>query len=452
MKRYRKPVLLIVLSLVLCLGAVSPVHAKDLKTWIDGYLLPDIPKPRGGASYEAELKVQTQNGEVTLKGTCTTEGDLTDQEIAQAVQDAVDAFSEYDTISEAAEDQKDVADLTKELKTDLEDAGHILNNFFKCAGIDKVTDLLQGKLPSYSWDDVVKMSIDAYNGKTPGQIFSPVPLSVKDAVSGAIIGTVKVSWAEYQNDKQRWQDIVDLANAKARLRAFDGIVKSKLKKLAEKKMVWTIRIQDEVSQEILYDQMLEAKAPMIHSADIVLKKSGDVNSPYGTYTGSIRYKGEVDLKEYDNMLPTYYAKFWDGKTNAASAYRGSFTGVGKTINRPSQNIVVLEQTNFSYDMKKEDGFGKVFDTSIDTGKMEVKEFRVLHDYAVTVMRKEASGSTTVTQTNVLDSETGTDYKSWLIHYVTSTGESHDTTEEDSNAYPKTDPRKYLKLTLVISMI
>ena len=450
MKRLRKPLLIIALTLALCFGTVSPAYASGLRTWIDGYLLPEIPRPRGGASYEAELKVVTQNGEVTLKGTCTAEGDLKDQDVAQAVWDAVDAFDEYDSISEAAEDQKDVADLTKELKSDLENAGHILNNFFKCAGIDKVTDLLQGKLPSYSWDDIVKMAIDTFKGSSPGQVLSPVPLGLNDAVSGAIIGTAKVSWAEYQNDKKRWADIVELTNAKARLRTFDGIVKSKLRKLAEKNMVWTIRIQDEFSQEVLYDQLLDAKAPMIHMADIVLKKTGDANSPYGTYSGSVRYEGKVDLKEYDNMLPTYYAKFWDGNTGA-SAYLGSFTGVGKTINRPSENKLLLEQVDFSCDMKKEDILGGFIEKNINTGEMEVKEFRVLHDYAVTVMRKEPSGTTTVTQTNLLDSETGTDYKSWLIHYVTATGESHDTTEEDSEAYPDTDPRKLVKLRLVIKI-
>ncbi len=449
MKKSRKSILLIVLSMMLCFGIVSPVHARGLRIWIDDYLLPEIPKPRGSASYVAELQVETQNGKISLEGTCTLEAELTDKERVQAVMDALDAVPEYDDISDAAEDQKDVKDLRKELNDDLEDPGPILKNFIKCSGFDKVYDLLRFKLPSYDWDDVVKMFIDTMKDKPATEIFSPVPLSASDAVSGAIIGTVKVSWAEYKKDQKRWQDIVELANASARLRVFDNAVKYNLRQIVEKKKVWTIKIQNEYTEVILYDQMLKAKAPMIHTADIVLKKSGDADSPFGTYTGTIMYKGEVDLKEYDNQLPEYYAGFWAGNTGNNAAL-GHFTGVGVTINRPSENILILEQTDFSYNMKKEDGFAGVYDTQIDTGKMEVKDFHVLHDYAVTVQRKEPSGTTTITQTNILDSVTGKDHKSWLIHYETNTGESYDTTEEANNAYPETDPRQYLKMKLVIS--
>jgi len=450
MKRLRKTICLTVLSLALCFGPAAPARAEGNRIWIDGYLVPDIPKPRGGASYEAELWVETQTGKKILKGTCTAEGDITDKERAQAVRDALEYVPEYDDISDAAEDQKDVDDLTKELKADLEDPGPILENFIKCSGYDKAVDLLRGKLPEYSWDDVVKMFVDELKGTPIHKILSPIPLGIKDAVSGAIIGTVKVSWQQYQNDKQRWQDITDLANAKARLRIFDGVVQANLRKYAEKRMAWTIRIQDVYKEDLIYDQMLKAEAPMIHTADIVLKKSGDTGSPYGTYTGKVWYKGEVDLKEYDSKLPDYYAKFWD-RSAGDTDILGHYTGAGVTINRPSENIAILEQSDFSFDLKKKDGFAGVYDASIDTGKMEVKEFRVLHDYAVTIHRKEPSGSRTITQTVIMDSETGKDHKSWLTHYVTSTGEAHDTSDEENNKYEKTDPRKLLKMTLVISM-
>ena len=446
MKRLRKTILLTVFTLALCFGAGSPVHAETIR--IDGYLLPEIPKPRGSATYDAELQVETQNGKIALKGTCSSEGELTDQERAQAVWDALYAVPEYDKVSDAAEEQKYVSDLTKKLKTDLEDPGRILNNFFKCAGIDKVTDLLQGKIPQYSWDDIVKMFIAAAQDKTAVEVFSPVPLGVGDAVSGAIIGTAKVSWAEYKNDQKRWKNIVDLANAKARLREYDMAVKVNLLKLAEKKMEWTIRIQDEYSQEILYDQMLNVEAPMIHSADILLKKSGDMSTPYGTYTGTIRYKGEMDLKRYDNRLPYYYSVFWDG-FSGDSSYLGHYTGTGVKINRPSENVLILERTNFRYNMMEGDSFGGMFESPIDTSKMEVKDFHVLHDYVVTLQRKEPSGTRTVTYTNILDSKAAKDHKSWLVHYVTNTGETYDTKDQANNDYPETDPRKYLKLTLFI---
>ena len=450
MKRFRKPILLTFLTLALCFGPATPARAEGGRIWIDGYLVPDVPRPRGGASYEAELWVDTQTGKKILKGTCTTEGEITDQERALAVREALDSVPEYDDISDAAEDQKDVEDLTKELKANLENPGPILENFIKCSGYDKVVDILRLKVPGYSWDDIVKMFMDMLKNKPVKDIVNPMPLTLKDAVSGAIIGTVKVSWEEYKNDQERWQDITDLANAKERLRIFDGVVKDNLRKYAEKRMAWTIRIQDEYTEDLLYDQMLKAEAPMIHSTDIVLKKSGDISSPYGTYTGKVLYKGEVNLKEYDKALPAYYAKFWD-RSGGDTDMLGHYAGVGVTITRPSENKLVLEQNEFSFDMKKENGYAGVYDASIDPGKMELKEYHVLHDYAVTVERKEPSGSRTITQTVIMDSETGTNYKSWFTHYVTSTGEVHDTSEEDSGEFGNTDPRGLLKLTLVISM-
>lgn len=454
-----KVLLALLLAGCLLFAALAPVSAlsSNEQKWLDRLRPASLPKPKGSSSYPAELQVQQTGGEtIILEGTCSLEGQLTDEEIVNAIKQAAAGVDGYGSPDDAIADQEKIADLSGKLKFSKEDQERIINNWIKLVGMDKVVDMFHGKLPSYGKEDALAVLVGMiWSGEAPGiDALSPVPTSMSGFAIGGVINGVVISVDEYKRDQEKWKNIAELANAKARFRSFNGLLNSILKEKMKDKTAWTIRIENERQVEQLYRSSPRIYAPYLYSPDIVLvKKDGNMDDPKGTYEGSFRLKIEVDMSDYDTNFHNYLAESMNEAATkylpAGAAYT-PYVGISQSVNRPSQNRFELGSENVYVSLDK--GLGGIFELPLDVQKMDVLDFISLHDMVSVYEQETSATKMTVTWTEIHDTETWTFYHQDHAVIVNKlTGEVTETTNTDDTALPYTDPRSLLQLKLVVDM-
>ncbi|MBP5255943.1 MAG: hypothetical protein J6Z80_02695, partial [Clostridia bacterium] len=448
--------LLLVLSSLISFAL--PVEALSLQeqSWIS-HLKPKMPKPKGKDSFPAQLNVKIQNYEVVLRGTCALEGQLTDEDLVEAMKKAAGKTDGYKSPEDAVTDKLEIDKLKNKLDISGADRERMINNLLSLVGMDKVASLFKGEIPNYGGADATSAIIDAvFSGELPGiGNLIGVPTSVSGFAQGAIIGTVFTSIDEYKHDQQRWSDIVELANTRARFREFNGHLNSEVKEKMRKNTKWTIRIQDQVINEQRYREAPGVDAPYIYTSDIVLKKTDDdYENPVGTYKGAFKLDIDVDLSGHDAGIDRYFAKYFNDNQDKYS-YGGAkgipFEPVSKSIHGASESKYAIGSDNAYITL--ENPIGGVYEMKLDATQLDVLENKVHQDYVVTLKQENDTVRATYTWTEIFDSETGTSYiqNSWVI-VVKPTGETQSGSNTDDDPYPNIDVRGMIGLTLVVDMI
>ena len=242
------------------------------QSWLE-YLRPDVPKLEG--SYPAYLLVSMPNGtSVKLNGTCGVGGSLDDDEIIGVLKRACSSVDGYKDPQNAVNDVVLVAAVKEKLKFTQEDMDQLQQNFLALSGFDKVADILNLTMPGVGGSDMASIAADIVQNGKPGLGFlNPIPDSICGFAQGLIINGIFVTWEEFQRDKDKYKDIVNMSQANARLRAYYGRVDELVRDAMSEKGVWTISINDQqVVDYGMYVGVSDFQVPLIVSADIELVK------------------------------------------------------------------------------------------------------------------------------------------------------------------------------------
>ncbi|MBP5665284.1 MAG: hypothetical protein J6X87_03300 [Clostridia bacterium] len=465
MKKFVKPavfvLILCVVASLFCTRSATPLPANAIslqeQSWLSHLRPTSIPGPRGRDSYPAELLVSVSNQkEIKLKGTCSLEGKLTDEDILDAIKKAASEAG-YKSPENAVDDKLKIDSLKSKLSFTPEEQERIIKNWLALVGMDKVADLLQGQLPSYGGSDAVTTVVGMISsGQLPGaSTLSPVPTSVSGFAQGMVVNGVFLTVDQFKRDQEKYKNIVELSEANARFREFSARLNSIVRDETRKKTAWTIRIQDQVVETQLYRGAPDINAPYIYTSDIVLKKNdGNFDSPAGTYQGSFELKVDVSLEDHDRNFAKLLAEYYNNKLKEtmgnvpASMY---WTVVSQTVNRPSVNETTLSGGNVYVTLDRSGSLGGVFELKLNTMALDVTRNRVLHDYVSVLQQKGEAATETLTWTDITDSETGTAYHQDHSIVVTINGETFESTNTDDDPYPNIDVRGYIGLTLVVDM-
>ena len=462
MKRMKR---ILTLCLVFCLtlAVIPAVPAQALtlqeQSWLE-YLRPDVPKLEG--SYPAYLTVSMPDGtSVKLNGTCGVGGSLTDDEIIDVLKRACSSVEGYKDPQNAVNDVVLVAAVKEKLKFTQEDMDQLQQNFLALSGFDKVADILNLTMPGVGGSDMASIAADIVQNGKPGLGFlNPIPDSIGGFAQGLIINGIFVTWEEFQRDKDKYKDIVNMSQANARLRAYYGRVDELVRDAMSEKGVWTISITD---QQVVENgvNVGHAIAPIIVSADIELvKDDGSYGNIGGTYIGRFKVDADADFSEIDKN----YHNIWAEKLNSAGGNLltigggTKWSGASITVNRPSEWKIVLESAQTSVNLALPAGVNRtVFELPLDTNVLD-GSFSYIFDNVIEIQRRESCGGTTTNAfTNIIEDD-GETYRYYdIVHYAhggcMDPGHHYnkygDPTE---NTQSHGDIRNSIKLTLVIDML
>ena len=453
MKRMKR---ILTLCLVFCLtlAVIPAVPAQALtlqeQSWLE-YLRPDVPKLEG--SYPAYLTVSMPNGtSVKLNGTCGVGGSLDDDEIIDVLKRACSSVDGYKDPQNAVNDVVLVAAVKEKLKFTQEDMDQLQQNFLALSGFDKVADILNLTMPGVGGSDMASIAADIVQNGKPGLGFlNPVPDSIGGFAQGLIINGIFVTWEEFQRDKDKYKDIVNMSQANARLRAYYGRVDELVRDAMSEKGVWTIRIYEQKVVDTFYDTYYSA--PTIWTADIELvKNDGSYGNIDGTYVGKFKVSYDTDLSYYDSNYHNFFVASMNAGVLGLNA-NDRWKAISQTVNRPSESKLTLEGKNVSVTLTMPQGVQKtVFELPLSAQALEQTEFVNVIDM-VSVIQKggmyKGDVVHTVTQTRITDGEMSYWHK---LDVITVPGEPDEVYEQsESNALP-TDMRPYITLTLVIDML
>ncbi len=474
-----KRLLIVLLAICLFFSAV-PVKASALslkeQSWVER-LNPRVPRPDGGDSFPAHLYVDTQKFSIAFIGTCSLEGDITDEDKLDVLKQAAASMGGYNDPEDAVNDVRIIEAVKYKLSFTQEDMDHLIDNWTSLAGVDKIYQALTGKVPKYGGSDAVGMSIELFNnvretikpkdGLNPNlslSSLSPIPLGFSDFAQGFVINGAFITWDEFWADQERWKDIVNMYKAKERLRQYDALVREKMKKLVEEKQAWTIRINDQIVQTYLYRPMPPINAPAICTCDVVLKKQKDEDlmNITGTYVGDFKFKLELDLGEYDAHFHAYLAKALnDGVMSVGSAMgagiavskAAQWAPISQTVNQPSENKFTMESHDLSVKLSLPTGVRRgIIEVPVDTMKLEMTEYLYKVDMVSVVQIKSEGVTDTLTWTEIENSDTGAYFRENYSELVDILGNVTIADNPESGTTPKVDVRPYIKMRIVVDMV
>ena len=462
MKAFSKTIsLMLAFAVFAALITFTPLISADAiglqeQSWLHHLRPANLPKPLGKDSYPAELLVRISNlKEITLKGTCSLEGQLTDEDVLDAIKKAA-AESGYKSPENVVDEKLRIASLKDKLSFTREEQDRIVKNWLTLVGMDKVADMLKGAgLPTFGESDALTTVTGMItSGKLPGaSSLVPVPTSVSGFTQGLVVNGALLSYDQFLRDQQKYKDVVELSNANARFREFSSRLNSIIREETSKKTAWTIRVQDQVVEEQLYRGSPEINVPYIYTSDVVLtKKDSGYERPTGTYQGDFKIDIDLSLEDYDRNFAKYLADNFNNKLKEALPYVSpsmTWRVVSQTANRTSENKSTLEGKNVYVTLSE--SLGGIFELKLDTMALDVTYQKVLHDH-VSVLEQKGEGATeTLTWTEITDSETGTAYKQDHSVIVDINGNVTEATNTDDEPYQNVDARTYIELTLVVDM-
>ena len=464
MRMKRILTLCLVFCLTLAMIPAVPAQALTLQeqSWLE-YLRPDVPKLEG--SYPAYLTVSMPNGtSVKLNGTCGVGGSLTDDEIIDVLKRACSSVEGYKDPQNAVNDVVLVAAVKEKLKFTHEDMDQLQQNFLALSGFDKVADLLNLTMPGVGGSDMASIAADIVQNGKPGLGFlNPIPDSIGGFAQGLIINGIFVSWEEFQRDKDKYKDIVNMSQANARLRAYYGRVDELVRDAMSEKGVWTISITDQqVVDYGMYLGVSDFQVPLIVSADIELvKDDGSYGNIGGTYIGGFKVDADADFSEID----TNYHNVWAEKLNSTASGNlltigggTKYSGVSTIVNQPSEMKFVLESTQTSVNLALPEGVNRtVFELPLDTTVLDATYHYVI-DYVSSVQRKEPCGCTQTLTDTIINEDDGETLRSYGILHTARDGACINQhgggvySSPTDDTMPSQDIRNVIKLTLVVDML
>ena len=457
MKRVYKTVILLLLACFV-LPLAIPVNSVSLQeqSWLHHLRPANLPKPNGKTSFPAELLIDIPNHtQVKLTGTCSLEGQLTDEDILDAIKKAASEAG-YKSPENAVADKLKIEELKDKLTFSEEDQQRIIKNWLSMVGMDKVADILKGEFPSYGETDAVSAVVDMIKtGRFPQlSSLSPVPTDFGGFAQNIIINGTTQTIDQYKRDQQKWKDIVELSQARARYREFTSRLNSIIKQKTKEMTAWTIRIQAQTVQEQMYRKEPEIRLPYIYTSDIVLtKKDGDFENPKGVYEGEFKIDIDISLEDYDKNFHKYLAESFNKKIREnvpVTTPEMFYSPKSQSVNRTSENKATLGKTGVYVELGK-NSLGGVYELELNAQALDILYQKVLHDFVAVIEKRTEGGTETITWTEITDSETKTSYQQTYNRVVTVAGEVLESTNTDDVPYPDTDVRTYITLTLVVDM-
>ncbi len=464
-----------ILSFIMILCFILPlcaVPAEALTLQERYYLEVLYPNPpKDAASYPARLIVNIGGKAATLEGTCGMNASLTDEEMLDILKRALPAVSTYNELEKPVKDKNLVSELTEKLKFSDEDMQEILKNLRAILGLDDIPGALLpielpdvGPLTGDLFQDYETISGAKEFGEQAGEIADILmgkgdllDFLTPDVIPSAddiVINGIKISWEQFQKDKEKYKDIIALYQAKSRLRQYYARVDELVKAAMDEKGAWAIRIYDQVVTQEIYNPIYDQLVPYIWTADIELvKNDGSMGNINGTYTGSFSLKMENDLTEYDSRRHILYAEYANKKGGSIGGFSVpngySWSGVSVQINSPSESKIGLNGENVSVTLSLPAGTNRTFfELPLDAMALEQTEYVNTCDYVMVAKGVNQSGSWTTTWTEIY--ETSSYYQS-DHHLIVISGVSGEETHEDSGQLP-TDMRPYISITLVVDML
>ena len=446
----KRTVRILSLCLALCLlAAATPARAASVDTarWLSVLEPEKTVERRDVTSFEARLEVSMPSYSATLHGTCAIEGELTDEDLLEAIERGAAAVGEYASPEDAVEDQTLIYKLNDKLKISEADQKQLIRDWLRLTGMDKVYDMLHLTRPSYGVEDAITVVAESiWKGELPGlSSLAPFPTGMSGfAIGGVVNGTV-VSWEAYQRDKERYQNIVELANAKARLRRFNAAVREFLLERQKERQAWTIRIQDGVTQDQMYMPTYDISAPYDYSSDIVLTKKGGLDSPAGVYNGSFLLNIEVELWDFDMN----FAKYLADKYTRSSGGRLQYHPVSMTVHRPSESMGSIGGDDLSLRVALPPGVLRtVLEYDVDLWKMQVLKEASNFDFVAEVACTQPGADIKGVYTMIQSVEENSSY----VHLVFYNNGVKSTEDGQSGPYPDLDARSLLRARLVLDMM
>ena len=164
MKKFVKPavfvLILCVVASLFCTRSATPLSANAIslqeQSWLSHLRPTSIPVPRGRDSYPAELLVSVSNQkEIKLKGTCSLEGKLTDDDVLDAIKKAASEAG-YKSPENAVDDKLKIDSLKSKLSFTPEEGLVRVRAVVSCAepvvNPDLLTAAVEQNLPSAAPD------------------------------------------------------------------------------------------------------------------------------------------------------------------------------------------------------------------------------------------------------------------------------------------------------------
>jgi hypothetical protein len=276
--------------------------------------------PKAKESYPAKLIVDIKQtamlspARLEFKGNCGVNTEISDDELLKLLKESLKAVDSYKGLQNPVDDVLLVKELTDKLKFSDEDIDEILENWKKMLGLDEAFDLINGNIPIPESADAINAIIDGAQGENP---LKPGP-----SVVGAFVDGVFITYEQYQKDIQKWDNIVKLSQAKARIRAYNYELAEKIRAYLAENGDWKITINAQTLSDMTYYQMPNA-ARLLWTADIDLKKTdGGFTTVAGGYSGLFSLKMDADFSPFDDGYAAYYAN----KLSPPGGFQYSVTG------------------------------------------------------------------------------------------------------------------------------
>lgn len=468
-KRLFSLLLLFVLaaSLTLPASALTLQESYYLQT-----LYPNLPKD--SSSYPARLIVNTGNFNVTLHGTCGMNASLTEEQMLAILKQALGAISGYKELEDAAQDKHLQSQLTEKLKFTDEDVKEVMKNLLSLMGWDDIPDML---------NPVSLPDIEAFNGNLfhdyeliegafefgdtaeeiagmlagQGDLLDFIEPDMLPSIQDLLYNGAKISWEEFQKDKQKYKDIISLSQANERLRQYYARVDELVKKAQSESGAWAIRIYDQQVAEGKMNPLYDHTVPGIFTADIELvKDDGSFGNINGTYTGRFKLSMDADLTDYDNRRHIIVADYMDKTQQKLSipgipGGRTHWSGVSVQVNKPSESKLTLEGDGVSVTLSLPPGVNRtLFELPLDANALEQTECKNTEDIVFTMRGTHGDVVYTTIWTDIKD-DSGFQYHHDYNEAV-APGVPPISTENEESVTVSIDVRPYIRMTLVVDML
>ncbi len=261
--------------------------------------------PRVKESYPARLMFDLASpyvpANVEFRGSVGVSAELTDEELLEMLKAALPAVDGYRELQNPVDDKVLVRQLTERLQFSDEDIQNILDNWAALLGLDAVKSILGGKLPEMGASDLAGAIVSA-----AGDEISIPGMPEMPGGAGTVINGVFISYAEYQKDVERYEDIIRLSQTKERLRVYYSAVNDQIRDRMAEKGDWRLVIKGWDVEH--FDFMDVDGNSQQWSAEIDLVKSMDgLTSIEGTYAGTFKLLMEADLSAFDRDYATDWA-------------------------------------------------------------------------------------------------------------------------------------------------
>ena len=336
MKNFRRVLSLVMIIVFVAISIRIPAQAEVPDNKLLAAFQPKVVKLQ--KQCPAEVTLTIADGTLTFKGTAGTKAVLSEAETLQAIRDAVKAVPEYSSVDDAYADVMLVRELTGELEFGSKDIERIQNNLAKILGLKSLKNLLDAfsdELPDLTWEDdreaveaaqnesswkdAAKTAKDAY--KT-GKALKKAAKAFKNLARGRGIGVpstakiiihgFEVSYEEFKRDQKKYADMVELLNAKERLRRFQNAVSLAL--YDRMKPVFVIDVGGTKAGNAYVGSGYQC--PARYSLQLVVYK--DDGKPYyeGSYSGTMILNVDVDTEEFDAGYGQRWADMLNGLRKA----------------------------------------------------------------------------------------------------------------------------------------